>query len=52
MKESVKNQVFLTFEAMDKEEVPDLVNNWCGQALYLCSQIWYTMRVNCIHEAV
>ena len=52
MEETVKNAVFLTFEGLDKQEFEEWVQSWPGQALYVSSQIWFTMRVQSIFASV
>lgn len=51
MKESVKDALFNTFEQMDLQEFEEWVASWPGQALFLSSQIWYSMRVEAIYAA-
>ena len=45
---TMKDAVFLTFEQMGLQEVEQWISSWPGQATFLASQIWFTMKVHAI----
>ena len=45
MVKTVKDRLFLAFEQMGLQEVDEWVSSWPGQATYVSSQIWFSMKV-------
>ena len=45
---TMKDAVFLTFEQMGLQEVEQWISSWPGQATFLASQLWFTMKVHAI----
>mmetsp|Transcript_42572 Transcript_42572/g.65297 ORF Transcript_42572/g.65297 Transcript_42572/m.65297 type:complete len:164 (+) Transcript_42572:276-767(+) len=47
---TMKDQLFLCYEHMGlpETEFEDWVKAWPGQATFLCSQVWFTMKIQSI----
>ena len=45
MVKTVKDRLFLAFEQMGLQDVEEWVSSWPGQATYVSSQIWFSMKV-------
>lgn len=45
MVKTVKDRLFLAFEQMGLQDVDEWVSSWPGQATYVSSQIWFSMKV-------
>ena len=51
MRLTMKENVFLAFEQMGLQTIEEWVAAWPGQATFLSSQVWFTMKVLSIFAA-
>jgi dynein heavy chain len=52
MKQAVKDGLFHAYEGHWKQDTDEWVGAWCGQALFVASQIWYSASIKAVHTGV
>ena len=49
MRYAVKDQLFHAFEGLWKQDLDEWLVSWCGQSLFVASQVWYSASVKATH---